>query len=705
MDPQPTNEELADKAKASDESFVIRASREFRHYREGKLEKEDRSPIKLLRSQKHGGPHGGFYHDNCRNDPVTAFKLWHMCCRMESRDFPPQHPCEKYRASETKVFQAMARLDPVYMGRKSKNDIVFRAGDLRSTYDEELLEKSSDAGLRVGNAHKKLYEKLLPEGGTLQELENVLHYFLACKITAEEAGDLVLEDEQAYHQGNTDIMLDGPPVYTSKDTLSILTVNLGNFVRGRKKTVPAKFAQHVDSKEYDGVGLLAKSLARSKSHIACVLEASNVGYNEMTYLCRHGWYTQTDMGRDSMIMTRTNQAGAYIEHLAGPMCEPDVHQYLPLSYWAVEIRYGKSPSAAAIRKTESNLQNRFSRGHMDEDIDRCGMPVFRICVFHMSTKVASRSPPSCMRRWALCWLIASTTRSTTSPATLTFCAIAPAAQSRDPPAFVTGVFRRWSGIISRPKTRHRMEIPTAVLRLSLLRQIRSHCSGGWRTGSASPGRTWARSTGNLFQAWTAWSLASLSGRIASQSKWSQTTDPTDEYKVRISERLLHSNRDVYMLPESDNDSHTPLLVHLTPSWMSNKERRELRNPDTLKAAHDRRREAQRAKKRGDPAPSAEETPGTGSARPAEPENPPSGKGKRPAEPADPPLGKGKGKRPAEPADPPKGKGKKGESQKGKKGDYKKGKSKKGSSKGSTEKGKSKGKHYSKGKGQKVRRLE
>ena len=29
----------------------------------------------------------------------------------------------------------------------------------------------------------------------------MLHYFLACKITAEEAGDLVLEDENAYHQG------------------------------------------------------------------------------------------------------------------------------------------------------------------------------------------------------------------------------------------------------------------------------------------------------------------------------------------------------------------------------------------------------------------------------------------------------------------------------------------------------------------------
>ena len=179
-------------------------------------------------------------------------------------------------------------------------------------------------------------------------------------------------------------------------------------------------------------------------------------------------------------------------------------------------------------------------------------------------------------------------------------------------------------------------------------------------------------------------------------EWSQTTDPTDEYKVRVSEWLLHSKRDVYMLPDSDSDSHTPLLVYLTPAWMSIKERRELRNPETLKASHDSRRERQRAKKRGDPAPTSTETPGTSSTRPAEPENLPPGKGKRPAE----PLGKGKGKRPAEPADPPKGKGKKGESQKGKKGDLEKGKPKKGSSKGSTDKGKSKDKHYSKGKGQK-----
>ena len=140
---------------------------------------------------------------------------------------------------------------------------------------------------------------------------------------------------------------------------------------------------------------MVKSLAGSKSHIVRALEAGDVDLEEAAYLCRHGWYMQSNKGHDIMIMTRTNLAGHYyIEHLAGPAAQPEVHQCLPLSYWVVEIRYGKSPTQAAIRKTGSNLQDRFSRNYMEEDIDRCGMPVF--------TGYASSTacPLSRMRQWA-----------------------------------------------------------------------------------------------------------------------------------------------------------------------------------------------------------------------------------------------------------------------------------------------------------------
>ena len=135
LDPQPTNEELVDKVKASDEVYLIKRSKEYRHYREGKLDLEATSPIRLLRAQKHGGPHGGFYHDHCRNDPIIAFKLWHMSYRVRNNDKFPSLSilARKYRAHETDVFPLpwLAWIRCTWAASR-RNEIVFRAGDLRS---------------------------------------------------------------------------------------------------------------------------------------------------------------------------------------------------------------------------------------------------------------------------------------------------------------------------------------------------------------------------------------------------------------------------------------------------------------------------------------------------------------------------------------------------------------------------------------------
>ena len=75
----------------------------------------------------------------------------------------------------------------------------------------------------------------------------------------------------------------------------------------------------------------------------------------------------------------------YIQHLAGSRLRPELHATLPLSYWIVEISFGKAPTPATIGKMGSNLSRRFDRNHMEDDIEHCGMTQFRICVFHMSS--------------------------------------------------------------------------------------------------------------------------------------------------------------------------------------------------------------------------------------------------------------------------------------------------------------------------------
>ena len=390
---------------------------------------------------------------------------------------------------------------------------------------------------------------------------------------------------------------------------------------------------------------------------------SNLDIEEAAYLVRHGWYMQRNKGQDITIMTRTNMVGEYVEHLAGPVARPSVHQHLPLSYWVVEIRYGRAPTQATIRKTGSDLQGRFSRNYMEDDLERCGMQVFRVCVFHMSAKIASKKPA--LTHEAMGIMLADCfhyqVNYITGDANMAGYRTGGSKQGstsiRDScfQEMVRYYLKAYNAAQSGdPYCCPRAKFCTSNPLTLLLRWMEDEFGIPWKNVGTID---WQSVPGLdcMVACIIEWS------HTIPMEKWSQTTDPTNDYKVRVSEWLLHSNRDVYMLPDSDKDSHTALLVHLTPAWMSNKEKRELRNPETLKA----RRERQRAKKRGDPAPSSTETPGTSSTTPAEPENPPSGKGKRPAEPADPPSGKGKGKRPAEPADPPKGKGKKGESQKGK----------------------------------------
>ena len=108
----------------------------------------------------------------------------------------------------------------------------------------------------------------------------------------EEIGELTLdhpEVEKAIQHRERDQTTFGH-VYTSKIGLGYLTVNLGNFVRGRKNTLPKVYAGIVDELDDSGVGPMVKSLlARSKSHLILLNEASELLDSEVAYLVQEGW--------------------------------------------------------------------------------------------------------------------------------------------------------------------------------------------------------------------------------------------------------------------------------------------------------------------------------------------------------------------------------------------------------------------------------
>ena len=190
------------------------------------------------------------------------------------------HPTQKYGCTERSLWDCMKKLDPVYDGRVAKGKIIFDAGDVRSTVDDSLLEKSSNAAQKADSLRRELLEKLESVRGTRGTLQNsLLHNFLSCGIDKEEIGELVLdhpEVNKAMEHRERDKNTDGH-VNTSKLNLGFLTVNLGNFVRGRKNTLPAVYADFIDEKDDAGVGPMVKCLARSKSHLVLLNEASQLG--------------------------------------------------------------------------------------------------------------------------------------------------------------------------------------------------------------------------------------------------------------------------------------------------------------------------------------------------------------------------------------------------------------------------------------------
>ena len=75
-------------------------------------------------------------------------------------------------------------------------------------------------------------------------------------------------------------------------------------------------------------------------------------------------------------------------------------------------------------------------------------------------------------------------------------------------------------------------------------------------------------------------------------KWAQAL-PGLEYKVQVSEWLLHSSKDDYLFSPSDKDSHVPLLIHILPRHFGGADLRATQRPESKMDRNARRKERQK----------------------------------------------------------------------------------------------------------------
>ena len=135
------NEKTFEKLENANDNKGLEHTEEFKYFCEVVFSGEERrSPMRELIEQKGGYSTCGLYHTGVRDELVSAFKVQHMAWRVNV----DPHPMIKYTLSENDLFKHLCTMDPIYDRHPAKKDVVFRSEDVRSTLDDQLMEKASN---------------------------------------------------------------------------------------------------------------------------------------------------------------------------------------------------------------------------------------------------------------------------------------------------------------------------------------------------------------------------------------------------------------------------------------------------------------------------------------------------------------------------------------------------------------------------------
>ena len=216
-------------------------------------------------------------------------------------------------------------------------------------------------------------------------MKAMLHYFLAVGVDDDELGDLSLE-RMPKPIGPAE---EGPvPIYNCRSKYTALVLNLGSFARNRKRSTPSVFSEIIDHDDSgESVGLLLKSIAHAKAHLFLLCEAGELNERELEFLHSRGWETQRNPNGELLVGCRTNGQGSSMTMLAGSTLVGVAHSHLPLTYMIVDINQWRTLPHGS--QGSGTMRDQIPKESLTAPLTRAGMNSIRVCVFHLSSHVAS----------------------------------------------------------------------------------------------------------------------------------------------------------------------------------------------------------------------------------------------------------------------------------------------------------------------------
>ena len=573
------------------------------------------SPLRLL-GEITGDPGIGFYQQCYRE--THARLLNHVCFRKGEIS----HPHYQSRINENDFVRSIRNVCPVpppdCYGNSREHDLKrFFINDDRIVYlddkyqvDQRALERAEQARADLEVSKEQFRGELESHGPKGPSWDYVAFYEELCKRFLK--GKI----EEQY----------GTNLLASSESLTFLSWNYGNMVRGQKYTTP-KFLQGLDramkprkqsamSLQYEQFenNLFFNMLFFLRAHVV-ILQEAHLLVPAKDFIEQKNWTVCFNDWENLAVMARLSPDG-YIKVIAGHDQDLGHCQQRDVAWAIYEICFGETRPRQDFKDADFEFED---YGPKDQRVPltRANMHTIRVCNYHVDTHRAVDAHRLTGEQTALMLYECFVYEVDIISGDANSLAYRMSGYKRQPMAnYYYSTMQHWIRRFSEARVKAdpgiKAPIPRTFYSSSslVLKQCEDYFEKLWEEYSTAEKEVYQGSKlGD-----TCLSTIVEWGHSMSEEEYTNSTVSTKEFICNFSENFALVDQEIMCSKPSDDDSHGPMFISLRPASFSSGDRRLYRSGETLRDANLRRKEKQKENKRkGRPPTSDQAAPSTAAA--------------------------------------------------------------------------------------------
>ena len=560
------------------------------------------SPLKLL-GELTGDPGIGFYQLRFRE--THARLLNHVCFRKGEIS----HPHYQSRINENDFVRSIRNVCPVpppvcYEHERGHDLRRFFINDDRIIYldgryqvDPRALERAGHAREELEDTKKKLKDELESYGPKGPSWDFVTFYEELCRRFLK--GRI----EEQY----------GTNLLASSESLTFLSWNYGNMVRGQKYTTP-RFLQGLDgamkprkqsamslqNEQFEN-NLFFNMLFFLRAHVV-ILQEAHLLVPAKEFIEQKNWTVCFNDWENLAVMARL-APGGYVKIIAGHDQDLGHCEQRDVTWAIYEICFGETRPRQDFKDADFEFDD-YGPEDKRVPLTRANMHTIRVCNYHVDTHRAVDAHLLTGEQTALMLYECFVYEVDIISGDANSLAYRMSGYKRQPMAnYYYSTMQHWIRRFSEARVQADPGIKAPIPRTfysstsQVLKKCEDYFDKLWEEYSTVEKEEYqgSRLGDTCLSTIVEW------GHSMSEEEYENSTVSTKEFICNFSENFAMIDTEVMCSRPTDEDSHGPMFISLRPASLSSGDRRQYRTAATLQEANVRRKERQKQnRKKGRP---------------------------------------------------------------------------------------------------------